>query len=89
MARLIFLGLALIGPQAGSASGDPSTALKDYLQRPDASYRWEQTRSGKLRGTRFAELLLVSQTWREIPWKHQLFVIKPRRLKDVNGHALL
>ncbi len=89
LARLIFLGLALIGPQAGSASGDPSTALKDYLQRPDASYRWEQTRSGKLRGTRFAELLLVSQTWREIPWKHQLFVIKPRRLKDVNGHALL
>ena len=89
LACLAGVGLALLAAQSGSASGDPSTALVDYLQRPDPSYRWEQARSGKLRGTKFAELLLVSQTWQDIPWKHQLFVLKPRRLKNVNGQALL
>ena len=88
---LLAVGFLVATTAAAGAGGvaDPSTALRDYLGKADPSYRWERKRSGRLRRTEFAELMLVSQTWRDIAWKHQLFVIKPRRLKDVSGHGLL
>ncbi len=87
----IAVALVLFGAASQGADGaaDPRTALADYLHKPDSSYRWERKRVGKLRGSEFVELLLVSQTWRDIPWKHQLFVIKPKKLKNHNGHGLL
>ena len=76
---LLAVGLlaAASGPVGADGVTDPSTALRDYLVKPDDSYRWERKRTGRLKRTEFAELMLVSQTWRDITWKHQLFIIKP------------
>lgn len=65
------------------------TSLADYVARPDASYGWVERREGSLLGTRYVELTLTSQTWRDITWKHQLFVIKPSSVPDDCRHALL
>jgi len=66
-----------------------NTPLADYVAKPDASYRWVLKRTGRALAAEYAELILTSQTWRDIVWKHQVFVIKPYSApKDVN-HALL
>lgn len=65
------------------------TALDRYLAKPDASYKWVEKSSGKLLGVDYSELILTSQTWRDIVWKHQLFVIKPSSVKPDTKHALL
>jgi PhoPQ-activated pathogenicity-related protein len=63
--------------------------LKDYVQRPDDTFRWNKRREGKLSGGDYAELILTSQTWRGIPWKHQLFVFKPAEVADARQAILL
>lgn len=56
----------------------PATALQNYLDNGDASYKWEirdSLVSGQ--GTIF-QVLLTSQRWREHTWTHQLNVIVPK-----------
>ena len=65
-----------------------STALQDYLAKEDASYRWRTIREGEIAGTRYVELILTSQTWRDIVWKHRLFILKPEKVAT-GKHAML
>ena len=51
--------------------------LAEYVEKPDASYRWVKVREGKVGPTEYVELILTSQTWRDIVWKHRLFILKP------------
>ncbi len=67
----------------------PSTALRDYVKKPDATYKWKVRSEGEFGKTQYAEVRLTSQTWQDIPWKHQLFVIKPSTVSDETKHALL
>ena len=79
----------LLGTQFSHAKEvDTSVVLKEYLEKPDDSYRWKKVREGKVGETEYAELILQSQTWRGIPWKHQLWVIKPPKISK-NQQALL
>ncbi len=92
MRRCLFLLPAAIcllaAPSARSAESGASP-LADYVAKPDASYRWVKKGTGRILAAEYAELILTSQTWRDIVWKHQLFVIKPYSApKDVR-HALL
>ena len=64
-------------------------SLEDYVARPDASYAWELRRIGVLDDLRWAELRLVSQTWRDTTWRHQLYVIRPANVAAGVRHALL
>src|SRR5690606_33161584 len=59
-----------------------STALADYVAKPDDSFQWKVRRTGTLGSGTYAELTLTSQTWRETPWRHQLFLYKPARLDN-------
>jgi PhoPQ-activated pathogenicity-related protein len=68
---------------------DGSEALDRYLEREDPSYGWEVRREGEVIGAGFTELRLVSQTWRGIEWRHQLFVIWPTTADPDTDHALL
>jgi PhoPQ-activated pathogenicity-related protein len=70
------------------ASATPSPALEQYVAKPDASYQWKKRREGTLGSGEFVELTLTSQTWRDIAWKHQLFIYRPSTV-DSGAQALL
>ena len=79
----------LLGVTSGVYAEERQAPLADYVAKPDASYRWIAKRTGRMLAAEYAELILTSQTWREIPWKHQLFVIKPYSMRQDVRHALL
>ncbi len=68
---------------------DTGAALSSYVEQIDDSYAWELRRSGLWRGVEFAELKLTSQTWKDITWKHQLYLIRPENIRTDGRHALL
>jgi PhoPQ-activated pathogenicity-related protein len=63
-------------------------ALRAYVERVDDSFAWQVRQRTRLGGTDCIELLLTSQTWRDIVWHHRLFLIVPDTVKD-NSEALL
>lgn len=66
-----------------------SPALKEYLKRSDDSYAWHVRQRGKQGSGEFAELILTSQTWHDIVWKHQLFIYRPAKVNDSKQALLL
>ena len=83
--------LVSLVPAAGRVSlgGEAPGPLKAYVDKKDDSYRWVKRREGKIDGTRYVELTLTSQTWREIVWRHQLFIFAPSTLDHRTTHGLL
>ena len=73
---------------APATAADPSTALARYVAKPDASFTWEVRTHYRVKGADAIELLMQSQTWQGIAWKHQVVLIKPRTL-DKPDHALV
>jgi PhoPQ-activated pathogenicity-related protein len=63
--------------------------LAEYVSKEDPAYAWSERRQGQIGGARYVELRLVSQNWRGVPWKHQLFLIKPSTATAQSRHALL
>ncbi len=63
-------------------------ALKAYVEKTDPTYKWELVDSATHEGVTVYNLLLESQTWRDIPWRHQLSVVIPSQSKGTK-HALL
>lgn len=74
-----------------AAEGAPAVdgLLSDYVQAPDASFEWKLRQRTALDEAECLELTLTSQTWRGIPWRHQLFLIKPDTLRDSSRVLLL
>ncbi len=59
----------------------PSTALQSYLNNGDAAFNWEVKDTYDIGNTKAYVLLLTSQKWKDIVWKHQLTVIVPGEIK--------
>ena len=72
-----------------AATIDATDALKAYLAEPDASFAYKKRREGNILGTDYVEFIMTSQTWRDVPWKHQVFVLKPSSTARDESHALL
>ncbi|HEV7350936.1 PhoPQ-activated pathogenicity-related family protein [Telluribacter sp.] len=76
---LSFLFLVLLRLSALAQSWvTPETALKSYLNNGDNSFKWElkdQFAAGEVTGY---NLLVTSQKWRNITWKHQLTILVPK-----------
>jgi len=70
-------------------NGETQTALDRYLQKPDRSYNWTVIDQGKINTTDYAALMLTSQTWKGITWKHQLYILKPGSCEPDCTHGLL
>jgi hypothetical protein len=87
--RALFLLFVCLPIGSAALSAEPDGPLKTYVEKPDTSYRWIVRREGKVGSSSYAELILTSQTWRDIPWKHQLFVLKPAKVAPPARHALL
>lgn len=86
------LALALVAATHAQVDRSPSpvsTALADYVARPDPDFGWTERSAGRIGSTHYVELTLVSQEWRGITWKHQLYVIMPSTLDRAARHAML
>lgn len=91
-ARALVIGLTVAVAsvaQAQQDSGRVSTVLADYVARPDPDFGWVERSVGRLGVTNYVELSLVSQEWKGITWKHQLYVVHPSTLNREATHALL
>ena len=87
----LWASLALPGP-AGDApqpggQGDP--ALAQYAGAFDRQFAWREVSRGRIGRTDYLELILRSQAWRGIVWKHQLVVMRPPGLEPGRSDALL
>jgi PhoPQ-activated pathogenicity-related protein len=71
--------LFLLFPFAAFAqtSIKPSKALDAYLNNGDKTYTWSLKDSGNIGKAKSYQLLLTSQQWRKITWRHQLTLIVP------------
>src|SRR5437764_15391945 len=88
--RRVFLTCALFIFVSGVAAREPLTGpLADYVAAKDDSYQWFKRSEGSVLTCKYAELILTSQTWHGIPWKHQLFIIKPSQVDPAAKHAIL
>jgi len=59
----------------------PQNALQSYLNNGDKSFKWEVQDKMKADGVTLYRLIFVSQTWRDLVWKHELTVMVPDELK--------
>jgi PhoPQ-activated pathogenicity-related protein len=81
--------LAAATPTAVAAPPEKAklTALDEYVQKPDAAYKWEVVKSAGDNRSQTFVIRLTSQTWRskeEVDrpvWEHWLIVVKPAKLK--------
>lgn len=78
---LMFLQLSTFGQTKKST---PESALKDYIQNGDKNYQWQLKDSTAIGSVMAYHLLLTSQKWHDITWRHQLtvFVPKDRKYQD-------
>jgi PhoPQ-activated pathogenicity-related protein len=72
-----------------SLPGGDQQGLASYVAKPDTSFGWREVASGTLGDAEYAEYVLTSQTWRGIPWKHQLFVLRPANMTRDQRQGLL
>jgi PhoPQ-activated pathogenicity-related protein len=70
-------------------AAEPAGPLGAYVAKPDESFAWVKRREGALGAARFVELTLTSQTWRDIVWRHQLFVVRPAEVANPSQAVLL
>jgi PhoPQ-activated pathogenicity-related protein len=59
----------------------PETAMQAYLNNSDKSFEWKLQDQARGDGVTLYRLLFISQQWRGITWKHEMFVIVPDILK--------
>jgi PhoPQ-activated pathogenicity-related protein len=89
----IWLAL-LAAASSGAAFGQaldvaPADALAAYVAKPDESFAWHVQRRYRHKDAEVIELRLQSQTWQGGLWKHQLLLIRPRRVDDERHAALI
>ena len=87
--RAWMLAACLLAAAPTSARATPQGELARYLAGPDASYTWREVKSHRLGATDVVELVMTSQTWRGIPWKHQLVILFPSTLEAASTQAFL
>ena len=89
LVRSAVLSVALLCSASVLASEVSSNALADYVAAPDASYQWREVGSGRIGNVEYIELILTSQTWRGMPWKHQLILLRPPKIDASASRGLL
>jgi len=87
--RLICLFILLSSTAAAFERLPLSGPLADYVAAKDGSYAWSKRSEGSVLTCKYAELILTSQTWHGIPWKHQLFILKPAQVDPTAKHAVM
>jgi len=87
---LILVILSVFAYKSGFAGSEPSgETLKKYVAKQDASYGYFVKRIVDRETFSYAEIILTSQTWKNIVWKHQMYIIKPKTAENNVRHALM
>ena len=76
-----FIFLLLVISVAGQQATTPQTALQNYLNIEDEAYTWEIRDSYPVNNATAYSLLLTSQNWQGILWKHELIVFVPQTIE--------
>lgn len=63
--------------------------LARYVATPDTSYAWNEVKSHRVGSAEVTELILTSQTWRGIQWKHHLVLIRPPNVDQSSSQVFL
>ena len=63
----------------------PENALERYLDNNDRFFAWEVIEEFESESATAYNLLMTSQQWRGITWKHQLTIIVPPDVKYKNA----
>ena len=79
--------LLWLNPEVARATSHGELAR--YIAEPDASYAWREVNSRRVGSARITELILTSQTWRGITWKHHLVLIRPQNVDRSSSQAFL
>lgn len=58
------------------------TELFDYVGTPDKTFKWRRGDTITEQGVACIDLLLTSQSWKGLPWTHQMEVFVPDRITD-------
>jgi PhoPQ-activated pathogenicity-related protein len=66
----------------------PSKALDAYLNNGDKTFEWSLKDSGNIGQSKSYQILLTSQQWRKITWRHQLTIVVPKEV-SYNGALLI
>jgi PhoPQ-activated pathogenicity-related protein len=77
-----------VAATAASTHADAAGALARYVAKPDPSFTWEVRTRYRAKGADAIELVMQSQIWQGVAWKHQVVLIKPRGLNKPD-HALV
>lgn len=56
-------------------------ALESYIAKPDSAFQWSVTDSFELENVKGYQLIMTSQKWQGITWKHQLTVFVPTEIE--------
>lgn len=71
----IFLFIATL-----SVAGLASAGLREYVNKPDDTYAFEVLNTQTIGTNTVYSVLLTSQTWQGIVWKHWLTIIRPEEV---------
>lgn len=85
---LALLALVTLVPLARAEDAASPGPLQTYVEAPDDSYGWTKRREGEVGGAKYVELTLTSQTWRDVVWKHQLFILRPKNVDNAKQGLL-
>ena len=85
VALLAFVATLAAGAQ--TAPGAAADALANYVAKPDAAFEWHIQKRYSSPDASVIELHFESQRWQGEPWKHQLLLIRPKRVAD-EGRAI-
>ena len=93
---LLCLTFAPFGGAAYSADQLPErTALDDYINKPDSSYKWEIVSETSTDGMKLVVLDMISQTWRtpeEVnrpQWQHWVKLAIPEEIRSDIGFLMI
>ncbi len=93
---LAWLVLGLVSALPAAEPPPPkTTALDDYIARPDPTYAWKLLKTTRGNGYTTFLVDLKSQSWRKPPevdrsvWQHWLVIVKPDEVKSDTGMLLI
>lgn len=75
--RFIFIQFLFVGSIIAQKNIKPEDAFYRYLNNGDKTFTYEVKDSSKIGNTSNYQLLLTSQKWKGITWRHQLTVFIP------------